>query len=187
MAQEQMAQMTPEQMAAIQSQVSCRGVLRACCPPPNFKRFCVFSHCLSLCALEARLAVALSAAMRASVHILNADKLEAAAHATPSPKRSSCSEHAEATSVTPLACACEQMAGMDPAAMQAQMAQAQAMMSGMSPEAMKAEFAQVALRATCPVNEVFFPFCHSLSAARVCTVHIVARATCHLWARAIMR
>jgi hypothetical protein len=37
---------------------------------------------------------------------------------------------------------------MDPAAMQAQMAQAQAMMGGMSPEALKNEFAQVSRSAS---------------------------------------
>lgn len=37
------------------------------------------------------------------------------------------------------------MAGMDPAALQAQMAQAQAMMSGMSPEQLRGQFAEVDL------------------------------------------
>ena len=35
------------------------------------------------------------------------------------------------------------MAGMDPAALQAQMAQAQAMMSGMSPDQLRGQFAEV--------------------------------------------
>jgi hypothetical protein len=35
------------------------------------------------------------------------------------------------------------MAGMDPAALQAQMAQAQAMMGGMSPDQLRGQFAEV--------------------------------------------